>query len=179
MDESGDYVNKFLNLKFHPEEGWTFLSKEEILAMNGITTALISDEELADSMKKALEDGTSISCMSVMDPSGSPNVNLNLQKLEDYISALVNEESFLEIIALQLENTLASVGGKNCEYEITTVQMAGEDVPCITLSWELYGLPVYQCATVKKVDNYMAIITATSMADDSAEQLMSNWSSLD
>ena len=178
IDEAGDYVNEFLNLKFHAEDDWTFLSREEILEMNGFTAALISDEELAESMQKALEDGTSVACMSAMAPLGSPNVNLNLQRM-DGAAAFINEQAYLELIAMQLESTLASVGGKNCEYEITTVQMAGEEVPCIQLYWELYTIPVYQCAAIQKADNYMAVITATSMSEGEAEQLMGNWSRLD
>ena len=113
-----------------------------------------------------------------MAPLGSPNVNLNMQKLGG-IASVVDESQFLEIVALQLEQTLASIGGQNCEYEITTVMLAVNETPCIMLTWELYGIPFYQCAAVKKADIYMAMITTTSLEEGQEEQLMSYWSELD
>ncbi|MBQ6549954.1 MAG: leucine-rich repeat domain-containing protein [Lachnospiraceae bacterium] len=179
IDDAGDYVNEFLGLKFHPADGWTFMTRDELLALSGITIQLTTDEQLAENMRQSIEDGSTIYCMQVSAALGSPNVNLNLQAMDPTVADYIDESMYLNIMSSLLEESLTSMGGQNIEFEISTVEFAGEETPCIRLSWELYGIPFYQCAVARKEGSYIALTTCTSLEEGQEDELLSGWSYLE
>ena len=168
--EGQTYTSDLLKLSLTLDDNWQFLSREEIDQVMGITSDLVSDEEIA----KSLEDGNSYTDMYATNTATGATVNLLLQKVG--VSALLlNEKSVLEASEESIVAALESMGLSNIRYEIGTMTFAGKEHACAEITGEINGVTLYEKQVCFIKGTYIASITASTVDENGAEEILNQF----
>lgn len=65
-----------------------------------------------------------------------------------------------------------SMGFTNFGYEITTVEIGGEALDALYVTYEMDGVKVYQICFAVKCNGYLANVTATTHFEDLTRELV-------
>ncbi|MBP5151475.1 MAG: hypothetical protein ILP13_01020 [Lachnospiraceae bacterium] len=163
------YENEFFNVKVTASEGFRFLSDAEIEALGQATAENIS--ESAESVAKAIEDGSVLTPMYVSDESGLNTLGLNISSL-GIASALVNEAAIIDASLDQIVTMLTGSGFENVTAERSTTTFLGKEVDCMIVHGTYMGLDLYEKQVEIIEGTYMASFTATSYVTDTTDALL-------
>ena len=178
--EDDVYINEYFGLGFAPPEEWSFYTEEELAEMMNLTIAVMEDEDLQETMKDFLEDGSSVTNMAAKKGLGSQNLNMRLMKNEGGQLQNFSEEYILEQIVDTVEDQLAAAGYKDLELEIREIEFAGEEKPALFITGTFLNIPVYQAEILLMGEEYYSIVTFTSIQEeDLLEGLFDYWYVLD
>lgn len=161
------YTNDLLGLTLTLDEGWRFLNRDEIDQMMGLTTSLVSDEEIA----KSLEEGGAYMDMYAMHEESGATVNINMQKV-GLSALLLKEDTVLEEAESSVIAALESMGLSNIVYNIGTMNFAGKEHACADISGEISGATLYEKQVCIFEGTYVASITATSVYENNTDTIL-------
>ena len=146
-------------------EGWMFATQEEIAELNNLAIDSFDSEEL----QEQLRNSTSIMDMAAVREDGMANVNVSLQNLSALFGRLLSEEAFRDQSFPQMQSNLESMGMTNVNIEKVTITIDGTDHPGLAVTGINNGVPIYQRQAYIKCGGYIALITATTFAEDSTQ----------
>lgn len=167
------YRNEFLGIGFNLPEGWTFYTDEQIRELNNIAT-----DALEGDIAEQLENSSVIYDMQASDQGGS-NVNVNLEKMSLSNSIIHDAESYVSESIGGIEEALKQLGFSEVISEITTTYFAGEERTAIEIVCTGEGIELYEKVVVMEVGRYIACVTAATVNENNADDILSNFYSLD
>lgn len=149
------YKSDFTGITFTAPDGWTYLSDEEIAQLANYSAEELFDEEFAD----AVSEMKTFTDMMVTDPKTGTNVNILYENLglsgntelslEDYLNASVEQmKTQMTGLSVKLE------GSEN-------VTLSGESYLRAQLSTSFSGVNMSQYLYMRKIGNYMVVMTVT------------------
>ncbi len=171
--EGGTYTNEMLGLGCTLDSDWTVASEEEIAATFGMAKELIEQAETG----VELEDAQTFTDLYVYADGGARNINVQVQTLgalEGGIMGKISEETLLDSVLPVLENTLSSAyadfGTVTCEK--ADVRFLDEDHKAVSMVTEAEDITMYQKQVYLPQGRYVAIVTCTSVGEDTTDELL-------
>lgn len=169
------YESTFIGLGFNLPEGWSFLSEDQMLAMNNLSAELLDSEQL----QAAIENATVICDMYAINYTTGHSTNLQLEKLNAVTNILYDANTYVDTAIKSLPSTLETAGYTNINVKKAMVTVAGTKHPGIELSCDYLGITVFQKQACIKVGNYMCIITVATSLEDQTDSILSNFYALE
>ena len=158
----GVYRNEFLGIGCTLDESWTYYSDGEIASLNGIDTASMSDEEIAE----LLHSSSVIYDMYAMAESGLVTMNIVFENLCVLYDPELDTAGYVDIAISNLGDALTSAGYSDVSCEKATVDFCGEERYAIDITGVLSNMTIYEKLIYIKQGNYIAVITLASFGAD-------------
>ncbi len=154
------YENKAFGVGYTALPGMEYYSDPEIAAIMGISESemLTEPEDLADAY--------GIYDMYCIDELNGNNISVNFE------SSNVSPEEYLMVTEVQVANDLVASNLVVKESEITEITLGGETIDCLKITIDAFGMNVYEIVAVKPVENWMMIITASSLTETECESVI-------
>ena len=165
--ESNSYESTFLGLGCKFDSNWTFMTDEEIQANNNLTAEMLDNKAYTD----VLQDGTVITDMMTQNTTTASNVSVAIEKL-NIAMRNVSEENYVDAVSKQIGGTLEAAGFSNVQTEKVTVNFLGEDRAALKINSTISGVVVNQLQIPIKKGSYMACITASAFGDNSVDEMI-------
>lgn len=158
--EGDAYTNDYLNLSIERPQGWAFYTEDQIAEMNGFTTELFEETDVADIVAEA---GQQTDMM--MSDGGSNSLNLIIQPSQSTLETLTDEQIF-QFSEKTVQDQLNAVGWTIDKYEAVTMQVGGEDRSVLHMAITANGVSFdeYQI-WVRPSGDYMATLTLALQKD--------------
>ena len=158
--EGDAYTNDYLNLSIERPQGWAFYTEDQIAEMNGFTTELYEETDIADIVAEA---GQQTDMM--MSDSGSNSLNLIIQPSQSALEKLTDEQIF-QFSEKTVQDQLNAVGWTIDKYEAVTMQVGGEDRSVLHMAITANGVSFdeYQI-WIRPSGDYMATLTLALQKD--------------
>lgn len=156
------YSNSYFNIGVKLE-GWTFLSDEEILAVNQTTASLLDDD-----FNKLIEASNTLKDLMATAPNRIDVVDIIIEKLS-YLSVATTEQDYICDLKDSLVVALGETGIDNVVAEIIAFSFAGNTHPALHISCEYEGIAMYVLITAIEKGNYVAVVEAYSFFEDNTE----------
>lgn len=161
------YTNDLLGISLTLDDGWRFLNRDEINEVLGVTSSLVSDEEIA----KSLENGNSYMDMYAMQETTGATLNINVQKVG--LSAfLLKEDTVLKESESSVVSALESMGLSNIAYNPGTMNFAGKEHACADISGEISGVTLYEKQVCIIKGSYVASITVSTVNENGTDTIL-------
>ena len=161
------YENTFIGIGCTFDSDWYFYTDEEIRDLNNIT------EELAgEDFVEAVKDADIIYDMYAINDNQLDNVNVNLQKVDDYVLEQLDIKVNFENTIPEAKKAFENMGYTDLEFEIITTQISGEDVLCLKTTGVIDGLTMYQKIISFKCDGYFSNVTITTYQEDTVDAVL-------
>ncbi len=171
--EGGTYTNEMLGLGCTLDSAWTFASDEEIAATFGMAKELIEQAETG----VELDDTQTFTDLYVYADEGARNINIQVQTLgalEGGAMKQMSEEEILDnilpILTQTMESAYAGVGTVTCEK--ADARFLGEDHRAIAMVTTAQDTNLYQKQVYLPQGRYVAIVTCTSVGEDTTDELL-------
>lgn len=155
------YENTFIGLSCTLDDSWYIFSREEVAALSGITSEIVTDEDL----KQLMSASGAVMDFYAMKDDGQTSVNITITDLGISVGSS-SEQAVVEEMLPTLESAYASMGYSNLEITTETVEFAGSSHPCIVTSAELNGSQIFQRQVFLLVDHYSATVTSSTFHED-------------
>lgn len=165
--ESNSYESTFLGIGCKFDGDWTFMTDEQIRANSDLTAELIDDQAYTD----ALKEGSVITDMMVQNATTASSVSVTIEKLQVTMKGVV-EEDYVDAVMPQMGSTLESAGFSNVQIEKVTVNFLGEDRVALKINSTVSGIAVNQLQIPIKKGSYIACITASAFGDNSVDEMI-------
>ncbi|MBR6414409.1 MAG: hypothetical protein IKS21_07355 [Oscillospiraceae bacterium] len=158
--EGDAYTNDYLNLCIERPQGWAFYTEDQIAEMNGFTTELYEETDIADIVAEA---GQQTDMM--MSDGGSNSLNLIIQPSQSALEKLTDEQIF-QFSEKTVQDQLNAVGWTIDKYEAVTMQVGGEDRSVLHMAITANGVSFdeYQI-WIRPSGDYMATLTLALQKD--------------
>lgn len=158
--EGDAYTNDYLNLSIERPQGWAFYTEDQIAEMNGFTTELYEETDIADIVAEA---GQQTDMM--MSDGGSNSLNLIIQPSQSTLETLTDEQIF-QFSEKTVQDQLNAVGWTIDKYEAVTMQVGGEDRSVLHMAITANGVSFdeYQI-WIRPSGDYMATLTLALQKD--------------
>ena len=158
--EGDAYTNNYLNLSIERPQGWAFYTEDQIAEMNGFTTELFEETDIADIVAEA---GQQTDMM--MSDGGSNSLNLIIQPSQSTLETLTDEQIF-QFSEKTVQDQLNAVGWTIDKYEAVTMQVGGEDRSVLHMAITANGVSFdeYQI-WIRPSGDYMATLTLALQKD--------------
>ena len=158
--EGDAYTNDYLNLSIERPQGWAFYTEDQIAEMNGFTTELFEETDIADIVAEA---GQQTDMM--MSDGGSNSLNLIIQPSQSALEKLTDEQIF-QFSEKTVQDQLNAVGWTIDKYEAVTMQVGGEDRSVLHMAITANGVSFdeYQI-WIRPSGDYMATLTLALQKD--------------
>ena len=174
VSNGNTYESEFIGIGYQLDEGWGFYTDEQIRELNNVTADLAGEE-----YQELLSDAEIVYDMFAIDADGLNNVNVNLEKKNLAQILAMDLSEVYENTMPVLESTYENMGGTNFAYEISTVDIAGEELVAAYVSVDINEVPVYQILFMKKCNGYLANVSITNYFEDTTARLLENFYWLD
>ncbi len=155
--EGSVYTSETLGIRFTAPDGWEYYSEEELEQFQDESQP--ETEETADSIQDMI-------CVNMTDGS---SINILYEDLKSLYGAILNEKSYIEIGIENIEDTL---GDSVISADSATVEVDGTSFNCIKLRTDYDTFTMEQTMLVKKVGNYMVLITVSSFTEDQVSDIL-------
>ncbi len=157
------YTNEFAGVRFTAPEAMTFYTDEEIAAVYGAS----------EEMFNITLDTSIIYDMYAMNPETGATVNVNYENMGLLYGALLTAESYLAASKSNLEAVFNDTPGMNVtSLEQSTVNVGGEEMPCINLVIDINGMSLYETLVTKEADNYMMVFTIGALSTEEIDTIL-------
>lgn len=168
------YESEFIGIGYHLDEGWSFYNDEQIRELNNATADLAGEE-----YQELMSNAEVVYDMFAIDADGLNNVNVNLEKKNPVQILAMDLSEVYENTMTVLGSTYENMGGTNFAYEVSNVDVAGEELVAAYVSVDINEVPVYQILFMKKCNGYLANVSVTTYFEDTTAQLLENFYWLD
>lgn len=153
--EDNVYTSDFTGITFTAPDGWTYLTDAEIAELVNTNADALFNESFAD----AIAEMESFTEMMATDPKTGTNVNIVYENLATSGNTGISEEDYLNASMEQLQSALTGVTVKLVGSEDVT--LCGANYLRAQLSTTASGISMTQYQYIRKISNYMVIVTAT------------------
>ena len=167
------YSSEFAGMTATLDESWQILTQEEIAQVIGLTSALVTDEDL----KEAINNGETVYDLYAMTATGS-TLNITVGDLGLVYGAVLDMKILAQSVADQLVPAFTSMGFENVTAEVSTLSFAGSQENAIVVTGQMEGIPMYEVLVCKKVHNYVYTITACTYGEDGTTDILALFQSL-
>lgn len=161
------YENTFIGIGCTLNSGWYFYTDEEIRELNNITEELAGEDFI-----EAVKDADIIYDMYAISDNQLDNVNVNLQKVDDFVLEQLDIKVNFENTIPEAKKAFENMGYTDLEFEIMTTQISGEDVLCLKTTGVIDGLTMYQKIISFKCDGYFSNVTITTYQEDNVDEVL-------
>ena len=168
------YENSFIGLTCTLDDEWYIYTKEEVAAVSGIASDVLTEADLQNQLKTT---GNVMDFYAAKD-SGLTTVNITISDNGMTLGSVANEQVLVEAMLPTLESTYTSVGYEIDTLETESVEFAGSTHPCIVLTGEYGGLPIYMRQVFLLVDTYSVAISFCSFYEDKTTETFDAFSAL-
>ena len=156
------YKNTHFGISCTLNHDWTIATKEEIAQISGLTTDLLTDENLANQLKNS----GIIYDLYASASEGLVTLNITLENLGLLYGLTLSEQDYVDMSIGQLPTALESMGFTDVTAESITLTFAGEEHAAIRLHAVYQGIDFYETLVCVKSGTYMACITAASYLEN-------------
>lgn len=167
------YSSEFSGMTATLDESWQILTQEEIAQVIGLTSALVTDEDL----KEAINNGETVYDLYAITATGS-TLNITVGDLGLVYGAVLDMKILAQSVADQLVPAFTSMGFENVTAEVSTLSFAGSQESAIVVTGQMEGIPMYEVLVCKKVHNYVYTITACTYGEDNTADILALFQSL-
>ncbi len=171
--EGGTYTNEMLGLGCTLDSDWTFATEEEIADTFGMAKELIEQAETG----VELDDAQTFTDMYVYADGGARNINVQVQTLgalEGGAMKQMSEDEILDnilpILKETMESAYAGLGTVTCEK--ADARFLDEDHKAIAMVTTAQDMELYQKQVYLPKGRYVAIVTCTSVGEDTTDELL-------
>ena len=167
---SGDkYENTFAGIGCLLE-GWHYYTDEEIEQTNQKSKEIISEE-----IRELVNENVTV--MAAESADKLQNVNIQIRNAQEYVA--VYEAYGLGTIAEnsidQFRSTLESTGMTDVQLSVSTMNISGEDIPCIGGQYKYKGITMYFRQLWLLRGDYLVYVTVTTLTSDKTEETFSSF----
>ena len=177
-EKENAYVNPFLALRFAPGDDWTFFDREQLLEANGAVSGLLTDEDMAEQLEAAMEEGKTFYTMYAANESGE-TCSMMFQRLSAaealFGQARATLEASLEPSVAQME----SMGLTGVTGEVGTVTIDGTEYPCLQIRGKLGGRTICSDTLAFKEGNVLAWINITALTQKNLGRIYDAWQAVE
>ena len=153
--ENNVYTSEFTGITFTAPSGWTYLSEDEIAELMNTTADVFTDDKFAEAVK----DLDNFTDMMVTDPQTGTNVNVLYENLVLSGNSKITEEEYLDVSIEQMKNAMAGISVELVGSEDAT--LSGANYLRAELKTTASGISMSQYLYMRKVSNYMVVVTVT------------------
>ena len=157
------YTNEFFGLRAELDDDWHILSDLEIQLAVGLSANLVSDEDLAEQMKKS---GGLMDFYALNLNSANENLNIQILDLGTTAASILGEKTFLELSLGVMKDTFTQAGVKDLEVAVEMIDFSGEEHASLNIRGLFNGVLVYERMIYLFRDRYAAVITVASGAEE-------------
>ena len=171
----GTYTNSFLGLGC-TLSNWYYSSEEGILDVNHLTK-----EKLGDDLKNVIKAAKTVAVMiAFADPSGTPNVSIQLTYAHRDIEQSIQKTGVAETLSFQLgyfRKSYESGGAENVKTSLSTVSIDGRDEAALIVHYSMGDVSYTAVEAVLDYDGILAriVVNVTGDREDEAEEMFSSF----
>jgi len=163
----GRYESSFLGIGCELDENWSYYSQEDMASLLGMTADMFEDENYAEQVK----DADMFYDMYAAYADGTCFINVLVQNLGLLYGTVLTEEEYVKLSTESLSSQLESAGFTDVEWEIVTLDFAGQQRQGLKISSMVQGVPYYCTQAYIKSGSHMAIISLACYVEDISESL--------
>lgn len=152
------YTNEMIGVKADFSDGWTYLSDEDLAAMNSFS------DFSKESTDKAFSSTGIVYEMYAMNGETNDNLNILFENLERSNNTSLDVQGYIDANLKSLESQLQAQQFTVDKIEQDKTTFLGEETPCLKITLSLLGSQIYEYQTYKKVGQYMCVFTAMSFS---------------
>ena len=168
--EGQTYTSDFLGLTCTAPETYSYLSDEEIAALNDIALDSMTDE--------ALEAGSQVQDMYLMTEDGRQWVSITVDKVTDGKTA-IDMDAFLTEGIAQATAAYESIDGmEDVTSAAQTTSFLGSEYSSILTTAVYNGFPARSLQVCIPVEQYICVVTFTSYVEDHTDEMMGFFSAI-
>lgn len=178
--EGGIYTNEYIGIGCALDSNWSFYTAEELQELPAQTSELLQDTEYADSALNQIAD------MLAENVNDGSNINIQYTKLDMQVRLLyaaMDHDTFADMIMSQSDSMIQAYnqsGFENVSMEKVTVNYLGEERVAIRTVADISGIPCYMLQLFEHdLGQYYAVITFTSILEDTTQSLVDMFYALD
>lgn len=160
--ETMAYVNRFLGLGVTLDEDWDVFDEEEIAALYGSVSELVTDEDA----KAALEDTGIVRPFYAQAEDGLVTLSIVVENLGLLYGSLLDEDDYADISEDSILPGMESLGFTGLTLERVTLSFAGGQHTGFKLHGVLQDVDFYETLVCVKAGKNMAVITSGSYLTD-------------
>ena len=176
--EGQTYTSDFLGLTCTAPETYSYLSDEEIAALNNIALDSMTDEALVAEMRQRLEAGSQVQDMYLMTEDGRQWISITVDKVTDGKTA-IDMDAFLSEGIAQATAAYESIDGmEDVTSAAQTTSFLGSEYSSILTTAVYNGFPARSLQVCIPVEQYICVVTFTSYVEDHADEMMGFFSAI-
>lgn len=168
------YENAFFSIQADVPDNWRILSEDEFAAMMGIGREYLYE----DAQEPQDETFQHHVFYAIVNSNEGDNVGMTVQKLNKLQVNSLDEKGIAEITMASLEPSSLGDHAEITSATLDSCLFAGKEHPCIEVTVEAYGVPIYQRQIYMKVADYYAVVNLSSLDESKLETLASYFKEL-
>ena len=178
--EGGVYTNEYIGIGCALDSSWSFYTAEELQELPAQTGELLQDTEYADASLNQIAD------MFAENSNDGSNINIQYTKLDAQVRliyAAMDYEAFADMIMSESDSMIQAynqTGFENVTMEKVTIHYLGEERVAVRTTAEFYDVPLYMLQVFEhNLGKYYAVITFTSVMEDTTQSMLDLFYALD
>ena len=172
----GQYVQTFFHMQAELSDPWSFYDREQMAEAN----TLFADAADDSGIKKIIDEGNPYLDMIAANSMAAETVNVSITKMPGS-SNLTDVSEYIETLYPDIEEQLSAQGLSNIHVEKTVAAFMGEEMTATMISAdapvdESSTYPYYELQVYVKEGRYVACVTATSMIQNTTQEVLDQFS---
>lgn len=162
------YENEAFGIKYTADSDWYYYSDEEIASAMGIA----ADEIFSEEQKELISEAELIYDMYCANLETGATVSVNYENVGLVYGGLIDEKAYLEISSAGVEESVSEAGIEISKNEIGTATVDGNELPCLYVTLDIYGMSFYEVLAVKKCGDWFGVVTVASLSEEELPVLL-------
>lgn len=159
------YWNDFFHVKFDAAaNGYTLADEEQLAA--------VGEEYGTGDAQQIIDKGQIYMDMLAFTDDYTKNANLIIENVGAIYGIVGNLEATIDQAMSSVESELESSGISDGTIEKTTCTFLGEDSLCLSITGTIEGIPVYEKQVYIQSGSYIAVLTVSSYAEDTTQEIL-------
>lgn len=168
------YQNAFFNVACTVPEGWHVYNEDERNILAGVVDEMSDGSKLDGAYQKALDSGTSVFDFYADSEDQTQSINIIVSKTS-VLEMLFSENQMLQFAINPTLDLLENSGMENLSDSIETVSFLGKNHNVLKIQGEYPDTPVFEELVYLRRGPFIAVITVSSVYDDSNSALLGYW----
>lgn len=170
--EENKFSTEMFGLTAEIDDGWKFLTDEELATVNGVS------DMSAESIASAIDANGVVYEMCASNDNGA-SITFIVEDLSKNKLESLDENGYVDTAFPSLKSQLEAQGLTVDNIEKTTAEFAGNsDSQCVKIDVSISGNSLFESQYYKKAGQYMAVITITGFSREESDELASNFAAL-
>ena len=172
----GTYVQPFFHMQADLSDPWSSYDREQMADVNTLFADAGDDRQI----KKIIDEGNPYLDIIAYNSMAAETVNVSITKMPGS-SNLTDVSEYIETLYPDIEEQLGEQGLSNIHVEKTVAAFLGEEMTATLISAdspvdESSTYPYYELQVYVKQGRYVACVTATSMIQNTTQEVLSRFS---